>query len=212
MSSITTGGLAGAVGVLLLFLNASAEAGQVHGTRILYESPARTSQATIEKGLWSTGELLPLDPLPSQGNPWLHEVVSHRVVNCSDQLYRCVRSWGRTFAIPRASLRPQQKYEKHGVIFHVEECLRGDARRCQVALISGTCGHAPSLREMRCLPAPRSGVGSRAVYDYVVYFLYNEDFGITAFGATDHVVTTEVGKLAIATQMILMSPTGLLRG
>jgi hypothetical protein len=97
-------------------------------------------------------------------------------------------------------------------MFHVEECLRGDTRYCQVALISGMCGHAPSIREMRCQPTPRSGVGSRAVYDYIVYFLYNEDFGITAFGATDRVVTTEAGKLAIATQMILMSPAGLLRG
>jgi hypothetical protein len=108
-------------------------------------------------------------------------------------------------------LRSHQTYEKHGVIFYVEECLRGDARRCQVALISGKCGHAPSLREMRCLPTPRGGVGSQAVYDYVIYFLYNEDFGITAFGATDHLVATKAGRLAIATQMVLVSPVGLLR-
>jgi hypothetical protein len=64
---------------------------------------------------------------------------------------------------------------------------------------------------MQCLPTPRSGRGPRAVYEYVIYFLYNEDFGITAFGATDHIVTNEAAKLATATQMILMSPTGLLK-
>lgn len=213
MSQASTGSLARVAGViLLLIVGIGTAAGAGHGgdKRILYEAPARTSRATIENGFWSTGDLPPLAPLSSQKNPWRYEVVSQRVVDCSDRLYRCVRSWGRTFAIPRGPLRPQQDYEKHGVVFHVEECLRGNARRCQVALIAGMCGHAPSLREMRCLPTPRSGVGDNAVYDYVIYFLYNEDFGITAFGATDHVVATGAGRLAIATQMILQSPMGLL--
>ena len=50
-------------GAVSSFFSAATEAGQ--GNRILYELPARTARATIEKGLWSTGELLPMAPLPS---------------------------------------------------------------------------------------------------------------------------------------------------
>jgi hypothetical protein len=169
------------------------------------------SKVTIEMGVWSSNEVAPLASLPKK-NLRLYEVVGHRVTNCSDSQYRCLESWGRTFAVPRVPLRAYQRYQKRGVLFRVEECLRRSARRCQVALISGICGHTLSVRETRCLAKPLSGSGRNAVYDYVVYFLYNEDFGMTAFGTTDHVETTEARKLAIATQMILMSPTGLLKG
>jgi hypothetical protein len=211
----STMGFLGIASVLLALLSAisvTARAAQGSANKIVYEAPTRTSKIVIDMGIWSSSEVAPLALLPSEKRGMTYEVVGHEVISCSDSQYRCLESWGRTFAVPRVPLRFHQTYEKHGVKFHVEECLGGDARRCQVALISGICGHGPSLRAMRCLPTPRSGAGSQAVYDYVVYFLYNEDFGITAFGATDHVAPTEAGRLAIATQMILMSSTGLLRG
>lgn len=204
-------GVATLFAILLSVITTVVEAGGLYANKIVYEAPTRMSKAIIDKGVWTSNEVAPLVPLPSEGNSRLYEVVGHKVIICSDSRYRCIESWGRTLAVPRALLRLRQKYKKRGVLFQVEECLRGSARRCQVALISGICGHTQSVRETRCLTKPLSGSGPNAVYNYVVYFVYNEDFGITAFGVTDRVETTEAGMLAIATQMILMSQTGLLR-
>ena len=44
----------------------------------------------------------------------------------------------------------------------------------------------------------------------VVYFIYNEDFGVTAYGVANQPVSTKDERLSVASQMILEGQRGLL--
>jgi hypothetical protein len=134
------------------------------------------------------------------------EVVGERLTDCSDSQYRCVNSWTRTYAIPRKRLSPTSAYVKDGVTFRVESCLRGDEAVCQVALIGGYCLAAPDYGCSQGLPE-----GQSPKWGYVTYFLYNEDFGITAMGVTNGPPAEVSEKMVIASQSILQGSRGLLR-
>ncbi len=180
---------------------------QLDSAVVVYESPGRTSFEEIGDGHWSVGLTQPTSETLSQKEDFmLWEVVGERLVDCSDRQYRCVSSWHRTYAIPRRRLSPTDIYAKDGVTFKVEKCLRGDAAICQVALIGGYC---VSARNERSTPEPREE--QPAPWLYVTYFLYNEDFGITAMGVTQSPAATVDEKLAIASQSILRGSKGLLR-
>ncbi len=133
------------------------------------------------------------------------EVVGEKVVDCSDDEYRCISSWMRTYAIPRRKLLPADVYVKDGVTFRIEKCLRGDTDVCQVALIGGYCAKTP---DDSCLIDVSEEQSDRWLY--VTYFLYNEDFGITAMGVTKSPPTTVDEKVLIASQLVLQGNKGLL--
>lgn len=197
----------------LLALNVCAALGRL--AQITYENPARTLRATIGASphvtgvFWKLAPIFSVNPLPSEkGSKLTSDAVAQRVVDCTDRRYRCIR-WGLVLAVPRSGLRPKDTYSVHGVSFKVERCLRGNSSSCQVALLSATCGRYLNMRTGLCGARPRVN-GGRKWFSYVVYFIYNEDYGITAMGTTDHLQRTAAAKMQVATQLILISNAGLL--
>jgi len=176
---------------------------------IVYENPERTFRNSITETTWTVGPIAATTPLPTQAasNPFT-ESIGHPVVNCSDSMYRCVQSWSRTIAIPRTGLKPGSKYEKDGVLFDVETCLRGDSERCQVALVSAKCESRTG--DGMCSHSRRTRKGQPVRIEYVLYCLYNDDFGVTAMGIANRVASTIQAKRAVATQSVLVGERGLL--
>ena len=176
---------------------------------IVYENPERTSRNSISETTWTVGAIVATTPLSTQAasNPFT-EAIGHPVVNCSDATYRCVQSWSRTIAVPRAGLKPGAKYEKDGVLFDVETCLRGDTERCQVALVSAKCESRTG--EGICSISHSTRKGKPARFEYVMYFFYNDDVGVTAMGIADRVASTIQAKRAVAVQSVLVGTRGLL--
>jgi hypothetical protein len=174
---------------------------------ILYENSARTAYERFSGDDMTGGELTPKRSLPFQANNALSgEEVGHIVRNCSTTQYRCVSVWLRVFAVPKARLSPAEEYSVAGAVLKVEDCLRGDATICQVALISAdcemmldeSCQKVAGGREKSGKPGP------------VVYFIYNEDVGVTAYGVADQPVNAKDERLSVASQMILQGQKGLL--
>jgi hypothetical protein len=51
---------------------------------------------------------------------------------------------------------------------------------------------------------------SRSRIAYVEYFVFNEDFGVTAYGITDKPVSKWKEQIAITSQLVLKSEYGIL--
>ncbi|MEJ1962354.1 MAG: hypothetical protein WDO56_12755 [Gammaproteobacteria bacterium] len=98
-------------------------------------------------------------------------------------------------------------YEKSGVRFSVEECIAGDGRTCWVALVSAKCKFRES-DESDCRLASAS---QGETFEYIVYFIYNDSYGITAMGFADREQTSPEQRLLVATQSILLGDAGLLK-
>lgn len=191
-------------------LSLGADAGRrAEAGDIVYVDAERTFETRVSSSTWTIGAILAAKPLPSErgSNPFT-EAIGHPVIDCSDATVRCIRSWSRTLAVPRAGLKPRETYRKDGVVFDVEECIRGDAELCQVALVSAKCWHR-SASEL-CDEKSETRSNPNASAEYVVYFIYNDDFGITAFGIVNRVAKTRAARRALATQSVLISAHGLL--
>ncbi len=196
--------------LIAVFTLCSVQAGElrrVDGECIVYESPSRTAFQEICRDVWSVGQRRQLRETPSQDDDFMaSEVVGEALVDCSDGAYRCVSSWTRTYAVPRRRLIPKDSYATDGVEFRVEKCIRGDDHVCQVAIIGGYC---------RVAPVDHSSSGNQPVraanWRYVTYFIFNEDFGITAMGVTPAPVKSTSAMLAIANQSVLQGREGLLK-
>jgi hypothetical protein len=198
-------------GLLCLLIACSAEASPATSqSEVVYQNPERTFQETISETSWTGTPLVSetSDNGESESDPF-PESVSSSVVNCSDSMYMCVQAVSRTIAIPRAGFKPHDKYEKDGVIFHVETCIRGDSARCQVALVSAKCADRNDHRPYGCAQPPRTGQSPR--FRYVIYFLYNDQYGITAMGVTSRIAKTISAMRLVATQSILVGTKGLLK-
>jgi hypothetical protein len=175
---------------------------------VVYENAERTLQTTITRSLWTVGPVAAEAQAPAESDtePFA-EPIARDMVDCSDETLRCAQAWGWTLAVPRAGLRSRARYSKDGVAFRVHECLRGDQQRCQVALISAVCER--ELRQGRCTRSVRqTRPGARV--EYVLYFLFNEDFGITAMGAGNRIARSPAARRAVASQEILIGDQGLL--
>jgi hypothetical protein len=174
---------------------------------LVYADAERTSEIRISGGNWFE------EPIPAReflardagANPFV-DSVGHAITNCSDTTLQCLKSWGRTLAVPRVGLRKNLTYRKNGVFFRVDDCLRSDHDQCQVAIVSAECQQL--LRDGSCRT---SSSDAQQRYDYVAYFIYNDDFGITALGMTNNLATTYNGRRMIATQNILVGNSGLLK-
>lgn len=130
------------------------------------------------------------------------------VHNCSNALVRCVALDTQAFAVPRARLAPADTYVANGNKFTVEACLRGYKNVCQVALVRAEC-YFNRIR-MACAPTGAERTGDDA--SWLLYFIYNEDFGVTCYGIkplTGKPVSREE-MMAAAKQNFLVGNYGLL--
>lgn len=140
------------------------------------------------------------------------EILTSSAVDCSDDRVTCVTSDFYVFAVPKSGL-DQQPFEARGVRFRVEKCIRDSSTRCSVALLSGTCDQFSEVSEddeVHCLAAqPKLGERSMDVA-YVLYFVYNQNVGVTAFGIAPRPLASEAEQLSVVTQAVLASESGLL--
>jgi hypothetical protein len=200
------------VAVALSILNCAAvctAAADVQSAELTYEDAARTSRETFANGTHVTGQILPRKRTDGQKRDlFFGERLGDAAHDCSDWEYRCLYVQLRVYAVPRRRLLSGATYEAAGAKFRVEDCLRGDGRLCQVALIS-------SIRPVR----PGEGyeqwfgkAGAGGLQSPIVYFIYNEDFGVTAFGMTFSPAQSAADRMVAATDKILQSKVGLLAG
>ena len=197
------------LGIALLavaHLAAASEEGREE-RQIVYEDAARTFREAIVGGSWEGGNIVPAGPAESQKRDIMFdEQLSYAVRDCSDATYRCIVSSHQVYAVPRAGLSPTAVYSAGGALFKVEECLRGDGHRCQVALVSSDCQRTSNDG---CVQMAAGRSASRDPGPFV-YFIYNEDFGITAFGVVKGPVENRELRRFSAAHMILQGQRGLL--
>jgi hypothetical protein len=195
------------VGILwVLFAGGESSAGT--SRTVVYENPARTSFEKFSEDSWVGGNIVPQKPLKSQAEDILFdETTGVRLHDCSDATYRCIFGSFRVFALPRNRLSPGAAYTAGGSAFKVEECFRGDSRICQAALVSS---HCPRRVGADACKQATAGLGDGEESGPAVYFIYNEDHGITAYGTVKEAPKTRDEKLAIATQMLLKGELGIL--
>ena len=127
--------------------------------------------------------------------------------DCSNAAFKCVGSWYYYFAVPRKPLTIGEQYTTVGVRFKVEACFREVVGSCQVALISADC---KTLYDSYRCSQDRVEGDSPALDIPVVYFIYNDDYGVTAFGeAVTHATSVKDAK-HVAAQQVLLGNYGLL--
>jgi hypothetical protein len=192
--------------LLLAWIGTASAAPSESAGAAVYENAERTLQTTITRSLWTVAPMLAKGQ-PPEAPQLFPESAAHELVDCSDAVLLCAQSWGWTLAVPGTGLKRRARYSKDGVTFRVHECVGGSGEGCHVALVSAVCGRvlgpgrcASSLRQQR----PGSRVG------YVLYFFFNEDFGITALGAGNRIAGSAEARRAVATQQILVGDQGLL--
>ncbi len=174
---------------------------------ILYEDSARTGYEKFSDTSMEGAVVRPKRPLSAQSVDTLFgEQVGHIVRNCSTAQYRCISVWSRIFAVPRNRLAPAETYSVAGASLKVEDCLRGDASVCQVAVISADCQQMSG----EVCEEVKGGRGESSKPGPILYFIYNEDVGVTAYGVTDKPAKTKNQRLDVASQMILQGQKGLL--
>ena len=206
--SITQGVFAFLLLALVAIVTARAHNKNQSSPPAVYENAARSFRESIANGVWEGGAIAPRKSLPSQDEDVMFdEVLGYPVHDCSSIKYRCIFSSHRVYAVPKIMLKPADNYVAGGAQFKIEDCLRGDAKICQVAVISSDCQN----------PVPKDAceliVGGRRYNKNpgpFVYFIYNEDFGITAFGVTGQPAITAGERLTVASQMVLQGMRGLL--
>ncbi len=171
-----------------------------------YENAVRTYYERFSSGRWQGAQIAPRSPLESEKRRLL-EKVSVDVHDCSNEQYKCIFGSYRVFAVPRGKLSPSAAYVTAGSAFHVEECFRGDATTCQVALISSDCQQHSGIDA--CMEADGGRTRSPNPGP-VLYFIFNTDFGVTAYGSVASPAQTADERRTAAVQMILQGRQGLL--
>jgi hypothetical protein len=182
---------------------------------ILYTNDKRTSyerfvQDDKDKNTvwWEGGGFAPKHrSTPRQQEFFYDEYTSAPLKDCSDEKFRCVYGIYRVFAVPRQGLGSSSAYSVGGADFRVEKCIKGGEERCKVALIRSEC--QSKVEPDRCV-AVTGGRANGPAPGPIVYFLFSEDVGITAYGSVDEPSDTEKGPLTIARKMLLRSGKGLL--
>lgn len=203
--------------ILLLFVFAvtatSADAASANNQlSIRYTDLGRTSfeEFTMprngDRGEWSAGNILPARPVGTQKTDvsmlGVTGVVTH---NCSDTEFRCLYGAFHVFAVPRIGLAKASTYSVAGAVFHVDQCLRAIGERCQVALLSSQCLH--QVGEDICRPAAGN---EQSLPGPVMYFIFNEDFGVTSYGFATDILNAADDRIAVASKLMLQGDRGLL--
>lgn len=177
---------------------------------VRYESVGRTGYYVFSEQSGTHGLIRARNPTSEQQREF-EESLGYPIYDCSTSSYRCLRTWFRVFAVPRGQLSPKMNYAVDGVQVQVETCLRGSGQVCQVALISADCqlmvgDDACELYPGGRVKSPQPGP--------ITYFIYNEDYGVTAFGtAGEWPAPAERLDVAnrVATQVVLQGDAGLLK-
>ena len=177
--------------------------------KVTYMDYARTAALALGDGDWMIDLIAPAKLLPGQSAFDLGEGWGDRTIDCSTATYRCVRVMGWwTLAVPRHGLNNSSRYIVDKTAFRVEKCLRGSGTVCQIALIGARCDRI-SIRHGNCVLTPPAGK-PRPKDGYTIYFVYNEDYGITAMGVAAHGLTSFQAKQSVLTQLVLVAKRGLL--
>jgi hypothetical protein len=177
---------------------------------VRYESIGRTGYYVFSKGSATHGLSMARNPTSEQQREF-QESLGYSLYDCSTSSYRCLRTWFRVFAVPRGQLSSSMKYSVDGVQLRVEACLRASGDVCQVALISADCqlmvgDDACKLHPDGRAKSPQPGP--------ITYFIYNEDYGVTAFGTAgewpEPAERLDVAQ-RVASQVVLQGDAGLLK-
>jgi hypothetical protein len=184
-----------------------AEAADAAGSSpIVYENPERTHSFSAQ------GAVIVGVPIESKRPHGDHDHQEHGqgspLTECSTAEYRCI-AMGRTALAVTPELKPTSVYTANGTVFTVESCLRTADDHCQVALISGDCQSVkPVGGALACAPRAKGEPGGPFA-SQVVYFIYNEDYGVTSFGIADTKLTG-AEREAKARELVLQGVRGFL--
>jgi hypothetical protein len=195
--------------ILAIFMSSVgiANAASSEDCESIYMDAARLSKIRISRKSWEVGQIVsPVTTRSSASSGLLLETVAQPVMDCSNRDYRCLRSWTHTLAIPRSGLKAHASYQKDQVTFVVEDCLLLEGEACSVALVSARCQIVNI--DGTCAPS-KTGNPSATKFENVDYLIYHQDFGITAFGSTDHLLATPDQRLAVASRFFLNSKSGM---
>ena len=199
--------------VLCCVTHAALDADRASSQTIYYNNAARTvferfvsDPTTNGLGWWEGGNIVPLHRITAEEKDrFFDEFTSAELRDCSDAKHRCAYGVYKVFAVPRGGLEPLSTYTAGGAVFRIEKCLRGDQKRCQVALISSDC--QSQIQPDRCVEAP-GGRASSSAPGRIGYFIFNEDIGITAYGSAKEPAPTAEARLAAALDMVLRGDKG----
>jgi hypothetical protein len=139
-----------------------------------YYNNARTRKFVIGNDEWGTREVLP--PASTATNPFENEEVGGASPSCGDESHKCALISSHVFAVPRSELAVGASYEIEGASFRVIQCYRRDGDSCRAALIESRC---PTTLGEFCEEA---GTPTEDVERQLTYFIYNEAYGVVAFG------------------------------
>jgi hypothetical protein len=137
----------------------------------------------------------------------LAEIASEPMHICSDAKYRCVYGLFRVFAVPRKGLTKVSTYSAGGAEFRIQRCLRAAGEHCQVALISSDCQEHSGTDGCQQVEGGRQRSSAPGP---VLYFIYNEDFGVISYGSVEEPLQTQSSQTAAASKWILHGARGLL--
>jgi hypothetical protein len=130
------------------------------------------------------------------------------LTDCSDASFRCIVFGRSAFAVPRQRLSHMPSYVAAGNALKVMQCLRGLKDVCQVALIRVRCFVHPVHNH--CEPSRDESLPSELLEQ--MYFIYNEDYGVTSFGnAPEELDASSAQMMNWATEYILVGDNGLLK-
>jgi hypothetical protein len=147
----------------------------------------------------------PVHPSASEG---FSDSLGRALFDCSTADYLCVSTFKRVFAIPREPYTAGKAFAIGGIQVRIEKCLREGARGCGVALVSAYCG--PTAEIDRC-GSSSEAKGEDLPPPVFTYFIYNEDYGVTAWGVRVAPPATMEEKLMAAREMMLQGAEGLLK-
>jgi hypothetical protein len=179
--------------------------------KAIYLNPSRTEYAKFNDKYWMVGPKYTPKPLPnSQAGTNSFEPTMVSLHDCSDSKLHCLSGLGSVFAIPKAKLKTDSQYIADGSALKVEKCFRGNAEICQVALISSSCKRDSAGA---CVIHNKHNDGhaqGTAHNGPTLYFIYNEEVGITAYGESSRPLNNLDLKLRTASQFILNGSRGIL--
>ena len=176
-------------------------------SHVRYESITRTGYYSFEDGTGTFGLIQPATASSSQ-LPVFSDDLGKPIYDCSNSEYLCLRTWFRVFAVPHRSISGELGFTVGGAQIRVEQCIRESDRGCQVAVLRADCELMIGLDECGAYAGGREKSPAPGP---VTYFVYNEDYGITAFGTSSVIAEDPQQQLMIATQLVLQGSVGLLK-
>jgi hypothetical protein len=128
--------------------------------------------------------------------------------DCSSRSFLCRQVHNMVFAVPRAPLSATSQYIAAGARFKVDKCYQYTDKKCSVALVESNCEFLTEAG--KCEPYSNGRVAS-ANPGPVVYFIFNERYGVVSFGfGADFVPDLETAENS-AQYLLLQGDRGLLK-